>query len=60
MKKYTFILVGVVLLTMTACGNGSTTNQSTDSTETQVQDSTAVVTDSTSVEETTELAPVQE
>ena len=58
MKKYTLIFALGVALTLTACGSGSATNEATDSTAAQVDtaavptaDSTAVVTDSTKVEE---------
>lgn len=58
MRKITFILAIGVALTLTACGSGSATNEATDSTAAQVDtaavptaDSTAVVTDSTKVEE---------
>jgi ABC-type glycerol-3-phosphate transport system substrate-binding protein len=46
MKKYTFILALGVALTLTACGSGSTSNQTTDSTAVQ-SDTTSVLTDST-------------
>lgn len=49
MKKVTFILAIGVALTLTACGSGSTANQTTDS--------TAVKTDSTVVDSTA-TAPV--
>jgi hypothetical protein len=52
MKKVTFILAFGAMLALTACGSGSTTTESTDSTLAPVADTTAVVTDST-------VAPVQ-
>ncbi len=48
MKKYTLLLAVIVTLTLSACGSGSTTNETTDSTAVQV-DSAAVATDSTAV-----------
>ncbi len=48
MKKYTLLLAVIVALTLSACGSGSTTNETTDSTAVQV-DSAAVATDSTAV-----------
>ena len=48
MKKVTFILAFGAILALTACGSGSTTNETTDSTAVQV-DSAAVATDSTAV-----------
>ena len=52
MKKVTFILALGVVLTLAACGSGSTANQTTDSTVAPVADTTAVVADST-------VAPVE-
>ena len=50
MKKHTFILAFAATLALASCGSGSTTNETTDSTATQV-DSTAVsATDSTVAE----------
>ena len=51
MKKVTFIFALGVVLTLTACGSGSTATETTDSTVAPVADTTAVV-DST-------VAPVQ-
>ena len=48
MKKYTLLLAVIVALTLSDCGSGSTTNETTDSTAVQV-DSAAVATDSTAV-----------
>lgn len=42
MKKYTFILAFGAMLALTACGSGSTTTESTDSTSAPVADSTLV------------------
>jgi len=47
MKKYTFILALGVVLTLAACGSGSTATETTDSTAVQA-DTTAVTADSTS------------
>jgi ABC-type glycerol-3-phosphate transport system substrate-binding protein len=47
MKKVTFILALGVVLTLSACGSGSTATQTTDSTVAPVADTTAVVADST-------------
>ena len=46
MKKVTFILALGVVLTLSACGSGSTATQKTDSTAVKT-DSTAVVADTT-------------
>ncbi len=48
MKKYILIFGIFASLALTACGSGSTTNETTDSTAVQV-DSAAVATDSTAV-----------
>ena len=53
MKKYTFIFAIGAMLALTACGSGSTSNETTDSTAVQA-DTTAVLTDST-----TSGAPVE-
>jgi len=47
MKKVTFILALGVVLTLAACGSGSTATETTDSTAVQA-DTTNVATDSTS------------
>jgi major membrane immunogen (membrane-anchored lipoprotein) len=39
MKKYTLILAVTAMIALTACGSGSTTNETTDSTATQVDTS---------------------
>jgi ABC-type enterochelin transport system substrate-binding protein len=49
MKKYTFILALGVAFTLTACGSGSTANQTTDSLSAQV-DTAAVSADSTTAQ----------
>jgi ABC-type glycerol-3-phosphate transport system substrate-binding protein len=56
MKKYTFILAIGAILALTACGSGSTTNETTDSTATEVEVDTATTSavDTTSVVETPE------
>ena len=48
MKKYTFILGLIATFALTACGSGSTTTETSDSTAVVV-DTTAVVADSTIV-----------
>ena len=58
MKKVTFILALGVVLTLTACGSGSTATQTTDSTAVQA-DTTAVV-DSTSVPVEGGVVPTEE
>jgi hypothetical protein len=52
MKKVTFIFALGVVLTLAACGSGSTATETTDSTVAPVADTTAVVADST-------VAPVE-
>ena len=54
MKKYTFIFAISAILALTACGSGSTTNETTDSTATEVEVDTATTNavDTTSVVET--------
>ena len=49
MKKVTFILALGVVLTLSACGSGSTANQTTDSLAAQV-DTAAVSADSTTAQ----------
>lgn len=49
MKKYTFILAIFATIALTACGSGSTTTETTDSTAVSV-DTTAAVVDSTNVD----------
>ena len=51
MKKYTFIMALFATIALTACGSGSATTETSDSTEVVV-DTTAVVADSTSVDST--------
>lgn len=50
MKKYTIILALGVALTLTACGSGSTANQTTDSTAVQADTSAVSATDSTTAQ----------
>lgn len=50
MKKYSFILAFGALFALMSCGSGSTTNESTDSTTTQVEDTAVATPDSTVVE----------
>ena len=52
MKKYTLLFVVFAALALTACGSGSTSTETKDSTVAPVADTTAVVADST-------VAPVQ-
>ena len=59
MKKYTFILAFGAMLALTACGSGSTTTESTDSTMAPVADSTAVVTDTTAAPVVGGAVPVE-
>ena len=49
MKKYILVFAVIVSITMAACGSKSTTNETTDSTATQV-DSTALSADSTTAQ----------
>ena len=50
MKKYTFIFAIGAMLALTACGSGSTTTETTDSTATQVDSTSVTATDSTTAE----------
>ncbi len=47
MKKYILIFGIFASLALTACGSGSTTNETTDSTATQVDTTAVTATDST-------------
>lgn len=58
MKKYILVLAVITSLGLTACGSGSTTNETTDSTAVQV-DSAAVATDSTVVTTDTTVKAVE-
>jgi LAS superfamily LD-carboxypeptidase LdcB len=49
MKKYSFILFVGVMFTLTACGSKSTTNETTDSTATQVDTASVQLSDTTNV-----------
>jgi ABC-type Fe3+-citrate transport system substrate-binding protein len=49
MKKYTIVFVLIAVTVLSACGNGSTTNEKTDSTSVQV-DSTTTQVDSTTID----------
>ncbi len=60
MKKYTFIFAFGAMLALTACGSGSTTTETTDSTVTTVDSTVVPVMDSTSVPVEGGVAPVQE
>ena len=48
MKKTMLFIAVSVILTLTACGSGSTTNEATDSTQVQVDTAVAPVVDSAS------------
>jgi len=50
MKKYTFILALGVALTLTACGSGSTSKETTDSLAAQVDTAAISATDSTTAQ----------
>ena len=50
MKKYTIILAFGVALKLSACGSGSTSKETTDSTATQVDSTSITATDSTTAE----------
>ena len=50
MRKITFLLAVVVALTITACGSGSATNETTDSTAAQVDTAAVSATDSTTAQ----------
>jgi hypothetical protein len=52
MKKYTLLFVVFAVFALTACGSGSTSTETKDSTVVPVADTTAVVADST-------VAPVE-
>jgi ABC-type enterochelin transport system substrate-binding protein len=62
MKKYTFLIALIAVTVLSACGNGSTTNEKTDSTTSKVDstatDSTAI--DSTAIGATTEPSEIKE
>ena len=58
MKKVTFILALGVVLTLSACGSGSTANQTTDSLAAQV-DTAAVSADSTTAQIPADSAAVK-
>jgi hypothetical protein len=49
MKKYSFILFVGVMFALTACGSKSTTNETTDSTTTQVDTASVQLSDTTNV-----------
>jgi ABC-type glycerol-3-phosphate transport system substrate-binding protein len=57
MKRYTFLIALIAVTVLSACGNGSTTNEKTDSTTTKV-DSTVI--DSTAIGATTEPSEIKE
>jgi ABC-type glycerol-3-phosphate transport system substrate-binding protein len=59
MKKITFILALGVVLTLSACGSGSTSNETTDSTATQVDSTSVTATDSTTAEIPADSAAVK-
>jgi ABC-type glycerol-3-phosphate transport system substrate-binding protein len=57
MKKYTIVFALIAVTVLSACGNGSTTNEKTDSTSVQV-DSTTI--DSIAVSASTETSEIKE
>lgn len=57
MKKYTIVFALIAVTVLSACGNGSTTTEKTDSTSVNV-DSTSV--DSTVIETSTDTSEVKE
>jgi ABC-type enterochelin transport system substrate-binding protein len=57
MKKYTIVFALIAVTVLSACGNGSTTTEKTDSTSVKV-DSASV--DSTVVETSTDTSEVKE
>lgn len=57
MKKYTIVFALIAVTVLSACGNGSTTNEKTDSTSVQV-DSTTI--DSTEVNTSTDTSEIKE
>ncbi len=56
MKKYSFILFVSAMFALTACGSGTTTNETTDSTATQVDTAGVQSADTTKVVDTTSVA----
>lgn len=56
MKKYSFILFVSAMFALTACGSGTTTNETTDSTATQVDSAGVQSADTTKVVDTTSVA----
>ena len=59
MKKVTFILALGVVLTLSACGSGSTSKETTDSLATQVDSTSVTATDSTTAEIPADSAAVK-
>jgi major membrane immunogen (membrane-anchored lipoprotein) len=61
MKKYTFVFVLIAVSVLSACGNGSTTTEKTDSTTQQVDSITvdSVTVDSTKVKTSTETSEIE-
>lgn len=59
MKKYIFVFALFAIVALTACGNGSTTTEQTDSTSVNVDSSAVSTTDSTVVATPTD-SPKQE
>jgi major membrane immunogen (membrane-anchored lipoprotein) len=57
MKKYTFVFVLIAVSVLSACGNGSTTTEKTDSTTQQVD---SITFDSTEVKTSTEPSEIKE
>ncbi len=59
MKKVTFILALGVVLTLSACGSGSTSKETTDSTAIQVDSTSITATDSTTAQIPADSAAVK-
>lgn len=59
MRKITFLLAVGVVLTLAACGSGSATTETTDSTAAQVDSSAVTATDSTTAQIPADSAAVK-
>lgn len=59
MKKYTFVFALFAVTALTACGNGSTTTEQTDSTAVQVDSVAATANDSTVVATPTDSSKLE-
>jgi hypothetical protein len=60
MKKYIFVFALFAIVALTACGNGSTTTEQTDSTSVNVDSSAVSTTDSTVVATPTDSSKTEE